>query len=126
MMTLKGAVAALAMALLAVGAVQAQSWSYGGMSGMQSRVANWADHQAYYIEVRYQGVAPHVNTRINGRMLDVLVQQVSSRPGSFMTGSSTKRIPLPVDADLQRMRQHEEPGRLVLVIPRRTQMRPGW
>lgn len=126
MMTLKGTVASLAMALLLVGAVQAQPWSYSGMSGMQSWVSNWADNEAYYVEVHYQGVTPQVDTRINGRVLDVAVQQVSSGPGSFMTGSSTKRIPLPMDADLQRMRQHQEPGRLVLIIPRRPMMRPGW
>lgn len=118
MSTLKWMLTALATMLMIAGQAQAQPWGYSGMSGMQSWVSNWADPDAYYVEIRYQGVAPQVETRLNGRMLNVSVRQVASGPGSFMTGGSTKHIPMPMDADLSRLWRHEEPGRSMLVIPR--------
>ena len=126
MSTMKALIAATALLLALAGGVLAQPGPYGGMGGTQVRISSWSDRGAYYVQVDHRGAEPEVLTRIRGRRLEVAVREEVRGPRGFMTGGSTKRIALPMDADVTRMERREAAGRLLLVIPRRPDMWRRW
>jgi hypothetical protein len=122
-----GVIVAVLLSMAAAGSVQGQPDFHRGFTSMQTYVSQWADPQAYYVAVDYQGAtAPDIQTRINGRRLDIAVRQAARGPGGFMSGSSSRSLHLPPDADLSRMSQRQEQGRWLLVVPRRTGYPPRW
>ena len=108
------------LVLLACAAAGAQPGYWGGTSGGQFRVAPSADADGYYLVVQYSGtVAPQVETRLHGRSLDIRVSQAGGGAGRFFRNRMTRSFPLPPDADPSRMTRREEPGRIVVALPRR-------
>jgi hypothetical protein len=114
--------------LLAGQAVQAQPGQWGGMSGGQFRLLPSADADAYYFVVQYAGDAvPDVRTRLYGRALDIRVSRAAGSPGGFFRNTIRRSFRLPPDAAPARMTRRDEPGRVVVVIPRwRGSLTPGW
>lgn len=119
----------LAFVIVLVGAAaHAQPGYWGGMSRGQFQLMPSADADAYYFAVRYRGDSvPEVQIRLSGRALDIRVSQSAGGAGSFYRNSMSRSFRLPRDADPSRMTRREEPGSIVLVIPRwRGPMMPGW
>ena len=122
-----GVVLAVLVSMAAAGSVQGQPGFHQGFTGTQTFVSQWADPQAYYIAVDYQGAAtPDIQTRITGRRLEIAVRHAVGGPGGFMSGSASQSLFLPPDADLSRMSQRQEQGRWLLVVPRRMGYPPHW
>ena len=109
----------LAVALLVGAAVHAQAGHWGGMSRGQFQLLPSADADAYYFVVQYTGDAvPEVRTRLYGNALDIRVSQAAGGAGGFFRNSMSRSFRLPPDADPSRMMRREEPGRIVVAIPR--------
>ena len=116
-------------AVLAFGAAAATTaqpgyWS-SGTAASQFQISPWADADAYYYDIRYSGaVVPDFRIGPYGRSLDVRMGQAGGTPGGFFQNQMFQSYPIPADADVSRLTRRDEPGRTVLILPRRTA--GGW
>jgi hypothetical protein len=87
-------------------------------------VARRSDAHAYYLGIGFGSLAAaDIAVRVRGRALQLRVWQDAGEPGAVCRYRVSRTFRLPPDADAHRLKKREEPGRVLVVIPRRA---PLW
>jgi hypothetical protein len=83
-----------------------------------------ADPNAYYLQIGFDSAAaPDIAMQVRGRLLRIQVRQGADRQAAACRTRFYKSLTLPRDADARRIQRQDEPGRVLIIIPRRE---PGW
>jgi hypothetical protein len=115
---------ALALLLVSIGLARAQGLGAVGGGGASFAVEQQVDALAYYVMVHHTGFAP-LELRIVPMATGLLVTARKAGGGhlsgfeAFSVNQFSQWVVLPPDADLARAERREEPGRILIVVPRR-------
>ena len=90
---------------------------YGAECGLD--IERGADRDAYYLEIRSDAGAPEVAMQVRGRLLRLQARQAADQRSASCRTRFSKSLTLPRDADPGQIQRQDEPGRVLIIIPRR-------
>lgn len=101
-----------------VGAAPYGPRGYGAECGLD--IQRSADPDAYYLEIRSDAAAtPEVAMQVRGRLLRLQARQAAEQRSASCRTRFSKSLTLPRDADPGQIQRQDEPGRVLIIIPRR-------
>jgi hypothetical protein len=114
-----------AVLLVSVGLAQAHGFGpVAAVRGGSFAVQQQADAAAYYVVVQHEGFAPQELQVVpwpTGFLLAARQGAGGGAPGfgAYSVSQFSQWVALPPDADVGRAQRRDEPGRILIVVPRR-------